>query len=45
MQKMYEMMKEQSDLLKEIQSRKIADEQKKKEETNTPSKIGLFGFS
>ena len=45
MQKMYEMMKEQLDLLKEIQSRKIEEEQKKKEETKTSSKIGLFGFS
>ncbi|XP_078355397.1 uncharacterized protein LOC144640038 [Oculina patagonica] len=44
MQKMFDILKEQSELLKEISRRKQESNQKKKEEAKESSKMGLFGF-
>ena len=42
---MYEIMKEQSELVKEIHRRKKETEQKKEDGTKTSTKMSLFGFS
>ena len=41
---MFEILKEQSELLKEINRRRQESEQKKEEEARESSKMSLFGF-